>query len=72
MTKLGHCEDFRVGDLVMFSTEHSLGLVVAIESATGFGIEENVKDIYVLWSSGECFWCLDCTLTLVSREIKIK
>lgn len=56
----------------MFSTEHSLGLVIAIEPAAGYLVEENVKDIYVLWSSGECFWCLDCTLTLVSREIKIE
>ena len=72
MTELEHSEVFQIGDLVMFSSKHSLGLVIAIEPAAGYLVEENVKDIYVLWSSGECFWCLDCTLTLVSREIKIE
>ena len=72
MNESNHCGEFQIGDLVMFSTEHSLGIVVDIELAKGFGVEDNVKDIMVLWSSGESFWCLDCTLTLVSREVKIQ
>ena len=61
-----------VGDLVMFDERHYLGIILNIVPAVTFHVEENVKDILVSWTSGERFWCLDCTLTLVSREIKIK
>ncbi len=63
-----HYESFKIGDLVMFDSHYSLGLVIEIKPAYGFNPEEKIKDVKVAWTRGGAFWCLDCTLVLLSRE----
>lgn len=67
MIRIEHHEKFRIGDLVRFSDDYYLGLVVELQPAHGFKIKENIIDVRVLWVNGQCFWCLDCTLIVVSE-----
>ena len=62
-------KNIKIGDLVRFDRTHHLGMVVAIRNAQAFHPEEDIRDIKVLWNSGEAFWCLDFTLSSISRNL---
>jgi hypothetical protein len=61
---------FQVGDLVTFDFSHALGIVLAIKEAEEFTEYENdIYDVWICWSDGEIFWCLDFTLQHVSPSL---
>jgi len=61
---------FQVGDLVSFDFSHALGIVLAIKEAEDFTeFENDIYDVWVCWSDGEIFWCLDFTLQHVSPSL---
>ena len=61
---------FQVGDLVAFDFSHALGIVLAVKEAEDFTeFENDIYDVWVCWSDGELFWCLDFTLQHVSPTL---
>jgi len=57
---------FKPGDLVQFDTIRSLGVVLEIKKTQY--LNEETTDTLVRWSNGEQFWCLECTLELISSN----
>ncbi len=57
---------FAVGDLVQFDMSHILGIVTDVKIAEAFSPLEEILDVQVHWIDGEKFWCLECTLKLIS------
>ena len=57
---------FTVGDLVQFDISHILGIVTDVKIAEAFSPLEEILDVKVRWIEGEEFWCLECTLKMVS------
>ena len=57
---------FAVGDLVQFDVSRILGIVTDVKIAEAFSPLEEILDVKVRWIDGEEFWCLECTLKLIS------
>lgn len=62
-------KNIKIGHLVRFDRVHHLGIVIAIRESRAFHPEENIRDMKVLWNDGEAFWCLDFTLTSITRNL---
>lgn len=70
LQKTNMSSKFKVGDLVSFDFSHALGIVLAVKEAEDFTeFENDIYDVWVCWSDGELFWCLDFTLQHVSPTL---
>jgi hypothetical protein len=63
--------DLHIGDLVYLDDESVVGMIVDISVyAIGYAYGSaslRIADIEVLWSSGERYWCLAESLTVISK-----
>jgi hypothetical protein len=63
--------DLHVGDLVYLDDEAVTGVIVGISVyAIGYEYGSNslrIADVEVMWSSGDQYWCLAESLTVISK-----